>query len=360
MATGMGPDYWCHRCHEAVHVSPAELMACPRCSEGFIEQIRDRSAPPPPPRLFGLFSDGNARRGRRRSHFRDRDDEDAEGGPRLVVVGHSAIMELMQALGSSDRTTADDNDNDDDDDDDDADADGERRSELLPPSERGGSDGGLNVTLVLQRRVRGGLEENLGILFESEGRGDRGFRSSIGGLPRSLGDYFIGPGLDLLIQRLAENDPNRYGTPPASKSAVDAMPAVKISEEHLRSDFNQCVVCMEEFELGCETRQMPCKHLYHAECIFPWLKLHSSCPVCRFQLPSETDTSEKKAATLQDESTTSSSSPQDNASNNNGASSSSGAAPSSSRRSPWRWNFFNSHSDNTDGQGSGSASDPSR
>lgn len=374
MASVMGPEYWCYRCDESVNLSPGE-MSCPRCSEGFVELLRDRT--PPAPRLFGLFSDGGggggSSRRRRRSYFRG-DDDESEGGARLVVVGHSAIMELIQSLGSSERSSPsaeDENDEDDDDDDErerdrDRERERERERERDRERERGGSEG-LNVTLVLQRRVRGGLEENLGILFESEERGRGGSsssRGSGGGLPRSLGDYFIGPGLDLLIQRLAENDPNRYGTPPASKLAVEAMPVIKISQDHLKSDFNQCVVCMEEFELGGETRQMPCKHIYHADCIFPWLKLHSSCPVCRFQMPTETDTSAKKADTSAEEdaapnppSTASSTEvPQDNNNNNNGASSSSGAPPLSNRRPPWLWNLFGqSHPENADGQGSGSS-----
>lgn len=40
----------------------------------------------------------------------------------------------------------------------------------------------------------------------------------------SLGDYFIGPDLDLLLQHLAENDPNRQGTLLARKEAVEALP----------------------------------------------------------------------------------------------------------------------------------------
>lgn len=95
----------------------------------------------------------------------------------------------------------------------------------------------------------------------------------------SLGDYLIGPGLDLLLQHLAENDPNRYGTPPAKKEAVIAMPTVVV-EQSL-----QCSVCLEEFEIGDEAKEMPCKHKFHGGCIVPWLELHSSCPVCRFQMP---------------------------------------------------------------------------
>uniref|UniRef100_A0A803MP26 RING-type E3 ubiquitin transferase n=1 Tax=Chenopodium quinoa TaxID=63459 RepID=A0A803MP26_CHEQI len=85
-------------------------------------------------------------------------------------------------------------------------------------------------------------------------------------------------GLEQLIQQLAENDPNRYGTPPASKSAVEGLPIVKVTEELLLSDSSQCAVCMDEFQLGAEAKQMPCKHVFHSDCILPWLELHNSCP----------------------------------------------------------------------------------
>lgn len=100
----------------------------------------------------------------------------------------------------------------------------------------------------------------------------------------SLGDYFVGPGLDLLLQHLAENDPNRYGTPPAQKEAVDALPTVRVEIQDSRL---QCSVCLDEFEVDEEAKEMPCKHKFHTGCILPWLELHSSCPVCRHQLPGD-------------------------------------------------------------------------
>lgn len=106
-------------------------------------------------------------------------------------------------------------------------------------------------------------------------------------LPGNIGDYFLGPGLDQLIQQLAENDPNRYGTPPASKTSIEAMPTIQISEEHLGTDAAQCAVCKDEFELGSQVRQMPCKHMYHPDCILPWLAQHNSCPVCRYEMPTD-------------------------------------------------------------------------
>lgn len=105
----------------------------------------------------------------------------------------------------------------------------------------------------------------------------------------SLADYFMGPsGLEQLIQQLAENDPNRYGTPPAAKSAVSALPDVAVSADMMQADGGaQCAVCMDDFQLGAAAKQLPCNHVFHKDCILPWLELHSSCPVCRFELPTD-------------------------------------------------------------------------
>ncbi|KAL2553452.1 E3 ubiquitin-protein ligase [Forsythia ovata] len=127
---------------------------------------------------------------------------------------------------------------------------------------------------------------NIQLVFEGPGGGGAS-RGVDFGLPSNLGDYFVGPGLEQLIQQLAENDPNRYGTPPASKSAVDGLPDIKITEELLASDSSQCAVCKDSFELNEEVKQIPCKHIYHKDCILPWLELHNSCPVCRYELPTD-------------------------------------------------------------------------
>lgn len=104
------------------------------------------------------------------------------------------------------------------------------------------------------------------------------------GGPRRVdfGDYFMGNGLEELIEQLTMND--RRGPPPAARSSIDAMPTVRITQAHLRSD-SHCPVCKEKFELGTEAREMPCNHIYHSDCIVPWLVQHNSCPVCRIELP---------------------------------------------------------------------------
>ncbi|CAA6664703.1 unnamed protein product [Spirodela intermedia] len=78
------------------------------------------------------------------------------------------------------------------------------------------------------------------------------------------------------------------GPRPASKSFVETIPAVQITEAFLAAEsFLLCAVCKDEFVLQTEARQLPCNHIYHSDCILPWLSRHNSCPVCRFSLPTE-------------------------------------------------------------------------
>ncbi|KAJ7563770.1 hypothetical protein O6H91_03G125400 [Diphasiastrum complanatum] len=161
---------------------------------------------------------------------------------------------------------------------------------------------------------------------------DDGMGLAVRRLPRDFGDYILGPGIDQLIRQFGENDANRHEGHPASQSSVDAMPTIAIGSEHLYEDSAQCAVCKDQYELGSEVRQMPCNHMYHADCILPWLAHHNSCPVCRFEMPTEQSTS-NSAGTANH---TSSNSSGGRASGGNG-----------SRRNsfnfPWPFRFLNSN-----------------
>ncbi|XP_042054779.1 probable E3 ubiquitin-protein ligase RHC1A isoform X1 [Salvia splendens] len=102
-----------------------------------------------------------------------------------------------------------------------------------------------------------------------------GFRRETGG------DYFVGPGVEEFLQHVTQSD--QRVPPPASRSSIDALPTIKILKKHVRAD-STCAVCREDFQLGSPVRKLPCKHLYHSDCIVPWLEQRASCPVCRQEL----------------------------------------------------------------------------
>ena len=57
---------------------------------------------------------------------------------------------------------------------------------------------------------------------------------------------------------------------------------------------NACPVCKEEFVLSEECLLMPCEHHFHKDCLIPWLKERNSCPVCRYELPTDDEDFERR------------------------------------------------------------------
>ncbi|CAF1157341.1 unnamed protein product [Didymodactylos carnosus] len=71
------------------------------------------------------------------------------------------------------------------------------------------------------------------------------------------------------------------------KTMIDALPIVVYSKpSHCSGDENvdKCAVCLTIFDNGEHLKMLSCKHLYHGQCIDPWLQSNSSCPICRHDL----------------------------------------------------------------------------
>ncbi|XP_010456764.1 PREDICTED: E3 ubiquitin-protein ligase Praja-2-like [Camelina sativa] len=80
------------------------------------------------------------------------------------------------------------------------------------------------------------------------------------------------------------------GKPPASKSFVKNLKVFPLTNEDVMKNGDGmccCAVCKEEMSLGEEVAELPCRHKYHSECIVPWLGIRNTCPVCRFEVPSD-------------------------------------------------------------------------
>ncbi|KAG0257613.1 hypothetical protein DFQ27_005027 [Actinomortierella ambigua] len=48
-------------------------------------------------------------------------------------------------------------------------------------------------------------------------------------------------------------------------------------------------VCKDEFTMDDNLLQLGCKHIFHGDCLKPWLKLSGTCPTCRFSIISDAD-----------------------------------------------------------------------
>lgn len=45
---------------------------------------------------------------------------------------------------------------------------------------------------------------------------------------------------------------------------------------------HHCIVCLMDIQIGEQiTRLTKCVHIFHAECVDPWLNAKHTCPVCR-------------------------------------------------------------------------------
>ncbi|GAB2250470.1 hypothetical protein Droror1_Dr00016720 [Drosera rotundifolia] len=305
-AAGDAMRYWCHMCSQVVNPILEEELKCPFCHSGFVEEMgsagsdgviapdesdlaSDRALSLWAPILLGMMGNRRRRRRFRRDLIGDNDEGEDDGDvddnvrenprergmmhPRLgdgiemseldreldsIVTrrrrrSSAAILQLLQGIRAGIATE-------------------------VPP----GSGGNAGDRDQERERERERLilinPFNQTIIVQGSGSyDDDQNQSSLG----SLSDYIVGPGLDMLLQHLAENDPNRYGTPPTQKQVIESLPVVKVDNNM------QCAVCLDDFEPGAEAKEIPCKHKFHEKCILPWLEMHSSCPVCRHQLPTE-------------------------------------------------------------------------
>ncbi|MCO5551148.1 hypothetical protein L7F22_004645 [Adiantum nelumboides] len=290
-------SFWCHFCHSIVRLSSSSpSLFCPSCGFGFVEEISNEpgflllSGTPhpadPPGEGDGNFRDVTASRspasgrGFLRRFFRsNRSSRQAsERRPSLLQVLEiaSSLQRSRNAEGGNEGVDT-----------------GSRPS--LGFSWANGDENDLSRIL----GARGEERSSVPRISSAEGL------NSI--VERPSEDVHAPRSLEILLQRLLSGilQSGLSGSLPASKAAIAAMPTFKIAKQNLGSqacgDFDEtvheCAVCKEVFEIGGEVKEMPCKHFYHSDCILPWLELHSSCPLCRQEMPADEEERSSSSAT---------------------------------------------------------------
>ena len=84
---------------------------------------------------------------------------------------------------------------------------------------------------------------------------------------------------DEIIDYARMRNPETYFQPPQQPVLFTN---VDNDDENRITGF-ECAICQERFERTSMVCQMPChiKHIFHADCIKPWIKKQNACPLCK-------------------------------------------------------------------------------
>lgn len=101
---------------------------------------------------------------------------------------------------------------------------------------------------------------------------------------------------EVLFGQLSEQNSNTKGSPPAAKSVIENLPSVVLRKEDTTEIDAVCAVCKDGIQAEEQVKRLPCLHHYHEDCILPWLGIRNTCPLCRFELPTDDPEYEKRKA----------------------------------------------------------------
>lgn len=72
-----------------------------------------------------------------------------------------------------------------------------------------------------------------------------------------------------------------------SQDLINLLPTSKYKFKNLfsaKKARERCVVCQMRYKRGDRQIKLPCKHVYHSECITKWLSISKICPICNTEV----------------------------------------------------------------------------
>jgi len=117
-----------------------------------------------------------------------------------------------------------------------------------------------------------------------------------------FGTNFMSNYSHINLQDFFENLPEESGNerPPASKKSVSTLPVFKVEKKHCKKGEKDvleppnCAICCSNINLGVKAQLLPCGHMFHPDCTKPWFQQHNTCPICRYELPTDDPTYEQQ------------------------------------------------------------------
>jgi len=110
-------------------------------------------------------------------------------------------------------------------------------------------------------------------------------------------DAVMAQAMHVMLER-SMNEEQPPQVHPAQEVLRDSLPRVVVTkEDQLDATNSKCAVCLEEFRTGARATRMFCGHLFCTACIREWLRTANTCPICRFELA--TDSREYEAGRRQ-------------------------------------------------------------
>ena len=92
------------------------------------------------------------------------------------------------------------------------------------------------------------------------------------------------------LRRASEESSSKHGKR-ATDEQIDSLEKRVFDEESSQKEEDNdpttattCSICLADFQSGEEVKSLPCRHVFHGECIDHWLREKNACPVCRTEL----------------------------------------------------------------------------